>query len=320
MNTITTGLDAQVAFNDFFDHVYHLAGEGQVRLGPQIIQLHRGYFWIQSLGKHQQIFQVVTANARLYYNQGHGVLSFDPHVGRTQFMSVQGSFGFGNLVQPELDVKITTGEFSFVDTEFQNGIPRHATAIGQQTFNQVVSLFPQIKSDQNLPAEFRFLAQEQPERSPSRAPASVVEPAAAGTITFIPMNKELEKTRSQRETLIDSYKSSSKQAQTKGRTPASEATKPRASRTPSNVKIQVFGSNTQVSKSASPARAPASVAPGGAQELLKAARGPASLGAEVDVFEQGLQRHYQKQQPHSDEVNQLLRELKNYQMDLRTGF
>jgi hypothetical protein len=316
MNTITTGLGAQVAFNDFFDHVYHLAGEGQVQIRPQIIQLHRGYFWIQSLGKHQQIFQVTTANAKLYYSHGHGVLSFDADSGRTQFMSVQGVFGFGNLLQPELDVKVTTGEFSFVDNEFQEGVPRYATAIGRQTFDQVVSLFPGIKKDHKLAPEYQFLVESKKESAPSRAPASVEE-VQAGSIIYIPISKQLSQTQKQRESLIDSYK-----AKPQGRAPASVTKQPqKTSRAhPSNVEVRVFGSDVQAKQSSTGTRAPASVAPSSAKQIIQAARSPASLGAQLDVFEKGLQRQYQQQQPHSDEVNQLLRELKNYQMDLRPGF
>lgn len=305
-NTIMTTVGSQVSFSDFFDHLYQLAGEGQIQIRPQVIQLHRGYFWIQSLGKHQQIFQVISANAKLYYSNGHGVVSFDPYSGRTQFISVQGYFGFGNLLQPELDVKVSTGEFSFVDTEFQEGVPRYATAVGKQTFDQIVSLFPEITQEQKLAPEFQLLAKS--DQGPSRAPASVAKESQSGSITFIPMKQELDKTRAEREKILASYKAP---AASSGRAPASIS----SSKTASNVKVQVFGANTQVKKSATVNRAPASV-----QDMVQSARTPSALGAQTDVFEKGLQKQYQKQQPHSDEVNQLLRELKNYQMDLRSGF
>lgn len=305
---ITTAVGAEVSFNDFFDHIYHLAGQGQVHLSPQVIELHRGYFWVQSLGPHERGFEIRTANARLRYSKGQGVISFNPEDGRTQFLSVDGRFPFGNLVLKELDVTVGPGEFSFVDQNYHEGVPRHSTTIGKQTFETIVSLFPGLKVQPTM-APTQFMVDRRP-ASVEASPAPV-----EGKVLFIPLERDTE-LKSKREGLLKSYsQTTSKPKKTVKRAPASvETTAPKSG----NVPVIIFGRNEKAPSA--PKREPASVkVETPVEAMIEKARRPASVETK-DPFEQGLKEQYRQQMRHSDEVNSLIRDLKNYRMDLRSSF
>jgi hypothetical protein len=82
----------------------------------------------------------------------------------------------------------------------------------------------------------------------------------------------------------------------------------------------VFWLNVTPVPPESAARAPASVKPTAVEEMVKVKRAPASVKQQTDAFESSLVDQYKKQMRHSDEVNQLIRDLKNYEMDYDTGY
>jgi hypothetical protein len=304
---ITTSVGGSLSFNDFNDHIYHLASQGQVQLFGRNVQLVRGYLWIHQTGRHAHGVTVSTANSRLYSSPGQGVISFHPDVGRTQFMTIQGSFRFGNMLYEGLDVNVNTGQFSLIDPEINNGVPRHAASVGQQTFSQVLALFPAIKIDQMSP-EFRFMV-ETPTPTPTpapamahRAPASVSQTTAQspGVVTYIPLerNGQLKKSR---ESLIHSY-AATRPTASASRAPASVGQSTGKAQPTARVPVRIFGAQTAAKTTVT--RAPASVQ---------------TAPASTDAFEQGLERAYQTQQRHSDEKNALIRELKNFRMDYQEG-
>lgn len=332
---LTTAVGASVAFNDFHDHVYHLAGQGQVKLMNRTIELRRGYFWIQSLGQHNQGFQVVTANARVQYAKGQGVISYSPETSRTQFMAIDGHYRFGSMLQPDLDLTVRPGQFSFVDREYNHGAPRHATSIGQGTFSQVMALFPTMKVNR-AQVETEFVVEAAPAQAPraatsgSRAPASVNTSVdhsrkAPGVTIFVPLERNGE-LKAKREKFISelSKEVPTKAASRTSRAPASVSSTPSAAqRTPpkGNVPVHVFGQKISV-KTQTPSAVQRST-PSPVERIVQQAqqRAPASVrSSESDPFEKALEREYRQQQRHSDEVNALIRDLKNYNMDYREGF
>ena len=305
--TIVTAIDGQVSFNDYFDHRYHLASSGQVRLFNRTIELHRGYFWIQSLGQHNQGFSVETANSRLNYATGDGVLSFDSESGLSQFMSISGTFEFGNLEERELNVMVRSGEFSLVDSAHNEGVPRRATPAGEQTLGRVIAMFEKAKTTSS------GAMASAPRPAASRAPASVQEdrPSQSGKIVFIPLTKKQEKDFFEtRMKLTESYSKPS------GRAPASVGpSKAAAGPKRSNVPVHIFGQPP--ARKAVAARAPASVK-SPVEQLLKEARKPASV--QTNEFESALMESYKKQMRHTPEVNSLIRDLKNYNMDRNPSY
>lgn len=321
---VTTAVGAQVALNDYFDHRYHLAGGGHIKFSNRTIELKRGYFWIQSLGNQNQGFSVETANAKLNLAPGEGVMSFDPAASKTQFMSIKGHFTFANLQHNDLMTQVRTGQFSFVENDYEDGIPRNPTPVGEVTFKQVISLFPQVKLIDGATTESIHLVATSPGQvtaaptSATRAPASVEGPAQKkspmGHVIFLPLERSPDLVKD-REALIESYQDQKVDKKTRpSRAPARVAPT-------SNVQVKVFGSPGKLgTKPAKANRAPASVKPTAVEEIVQQARKPASVQQQADAFESSLVDQYKKQMRHSDEVNELIKDLKNYEMDYNSGY
>ena len=45
---VMTEEGAQVSFSDYYDHQFHLAGSGHIKMMNKIVELVRGYLWVQS--------------------------------------------------------------------------------------------------------------------------------------------------------------------------------------------------------------------------------------------------------------------------------
>lgn len=144
---IMTEESAQVSFSDYYDHQYHLSGSGHVKILNKMIELVRGYLWVQSYRATKIPFMVQTANAVIKFYDGESIISFDSYSGKTQIMVVKGDFRIGNILhkQRHFDVDIGDGEFSSVDNELHGGNPRTTTPVGYKSFQKVLSLFSGIK-------------------------------------------------------------------------------------------------------------------------------------------------------------------------------
>jgi len=137
---IMTEEGAQISFRDFHDHQYHLSGSGYIKLMNRTIELKRGYLWLQSFS-HEKDYRIETANAGILYNDGESIVSFDSASGRSQVLVVSGKVTMENLMEPQLKQDVTSGNFSFVDQEYESGIPRPQTLIGFSSFKKVFALF-----------------------------------------------------------------------------------------------------------------------------------------------------------------------------------
>lgn len=315
---ITTSIGAQVSLNDYFDHRYHLAGGGHIKLSKRTIELVRGYFWVQTLGNQNQGFTIQTANAVLNQAPGEGILAFDTATNRTDFLSLKGFFTFRNLQDPNYVTQVKEGQFSFIASA-EDIAPRNPTPVGKNSLTQIFSLFEEVKGLDNVAMPGSSLKEmvSTTGSQVSRAPASADMPAKRsspmGHVIFLPLERNPELVKD-REGLIESYRDKKSERNTRpSRAPARAEPK---KETP--IQVRVFGA-PQMNKP-TPSRAPASVKPTAVEEMVKVKRAPASVKQQTDAFESSLVDQYKKQMRHSDEVNQLIRDLKNYEMDYDTGY
>ncbi len=130
----------EVVFVDKFEHRYQLAGSGYIVFLNRIVELKRGYLWVDSKQK-AEVFSVQTPNAKVSFLEGAGVVSFDDSETRTQILSIRGKFEFFNTLMPDLKQDIFDGHFSFIDSNYEDGAPRHVTPIGKESFLKITSLF-----------------------------------------------------------------------------------------------------------------------------------------------------------------------------------
>ena len=144
---VMTEEGAQVSFSDYYDHQFHLAGSGHLKIMNKIVELVRGYLWVQSYRATKIPFNIQTANSSVKYYDGEAIISFDSLVGKSQIMVLKGDFRIGNILHKvrHFDVVVADGEFSSVDNEFNGGNPRGTTPVGYKSFQKVLSLFTGIK-------------------------------------------------------------------------------------------------------------------------------------------------------------------------------
>lgn len=322
---IRTTLGAQVSFNDYYDHKFHLSGAGSIKFMNKVVELRRGYLWVQSLGQNNHGFYIQTANAQVELSSGEGILSFDPGQDKTQFLSLKGGFIFGNLMDAQLNVKVQSGQFSFVDLEYQDGVPRVSTPVGQESFSKIVGLFNQVKPMDGTPeaSRYQFIAHGQEDEKPKRTPASAApRPKEKTKVHFLPL-KHAPKLQRKRKSLLNSYSSDNER---KGPSPNRAPAKSKKIRPSGDgVPLNVYGVSDSLKKddSMKNKRIPASVKPSReVEKIIQQARKPASYAPkkQMDAFERVLQKEYKQQKKHPEEVNQLIDELKSFEQDFRQGY
>jgi hypothetical protein len=140
---IYTEEGSEIVLADYRDHSFHLAGGGHLKMIKGMIELQKGYLWIKSAGgvKGVESLFILTANAQVQFKNGEGVVSYDYSSEKTQALSVLGSMSIENSQVNYLREEIPEGHFSFVSKKYNQGAPRIATPIGEDSFKKVVSLF-----------------------------------------------------------------------------------------------------------------------------------------------------------------------------------
>lgn len=279
---------AQVSYSDFYDHLFHLSGSGQIALTKdKEFELRRGYIWVQSYNE-QSTSMIKTANAAASFRKVELILSFDNSSGRTQVLAVTGNFDFANLLESHLSRKIEAGNFSFVDNDYEQGMPRTPTLIGFNSYKKITTLFDGVKPQD--PQAMNVVQNKTPIMGPD-VPAGVQREVA----------NESE--------AVKYFEEKNKKKPAK-KIASAKPGKPRESNN-----IKVYGLESEILETIS-APLPAGI---------KAdKRTPASLEAPVkavqDEFESSLKQEYQKQTRHSSDVNDLIDQLKSYQSDYKKEY
>lgn len=140
---VFTEIGGQLSLNDYYDHVYHLAGGGHIALYNNLVELREGYFWVQSL-KYDPLhgpLRVTTANSVVENREGECIVSFDGHSGKTQLLAIKGDFVFKNALMEMKNLTLGEGQFSFIHNDHEEGRPRKATPIGYSSYQKVTGLF-----------------------------------------------------------------------------------------------------------------------------------------------------------------------------------
>jgi len=329
LSEIMTTSGSQLTLTDYFDHQFHLSGSAHVKFNGMGMELRRGYLWVQSYGESQSPYPIKTANGFANIGYGETIMSFDPSSSKTQLLVMKGGHTFGNLMEPDMALRVEEGHFSFLSNDVDNGIPRQSTPVGFSSFKKVTALFNGIQSmDKGDWSTTKKTAkvETQPVSAPARTIASTKQAPVPGTVIYV------------------------KSVQGGSRVPASANTptsaadyfysvkkKPyRAKLKKSGVPVRVWGTKswnrTPASKTKSWKKTkikreekPKFPTPPTKTSTVKKSRTPASISikpveVKTDDFEKGLSKQYKKQMRHSSEVNSLIRDLKNYDQDFKTAY
>lgn len=337
LDEIMTETSGLISFSDYYGHHYFLSGSGHIKIYNRMLEVKSGYVWLKN-PKDQFEYSAQTANSVINYSGGEGVLSFDPYAGKTQFLNIQGEFEFGNILQKDIKTPVREGHFTYIDNKMGSGVPRRPTPIGYESYKKIVSLFQGLNPndakesniiEQNIP---RPVTKKQ--RSIASVPKAtqktspVVSKEKMGTIKIIENNNHV---KEDQEEAVSKYLNTK---MNKMKTDiANRPWKPNYGKK-SSVKVNVFGKrpkflkkkvktvNTQVYKSGK------SKAQKQAYRPVKSSRAPASVNPfgyskkneKQDPFEKSLMENYKKQMRHSNEVNSLIQDLKNYRQDYQISY
>lgn len=137
----------QVSLNDYYNASYHLTGGTHVKFYDRSIQLKKGKTWVKSLSKAPLI--MTTANGSVEFTAGQFIATFDQVTNRSQVLVVQGDVEVSNILDQDLRYTVAQGNFTVIDPEVDNGLPRVPTKVGMASLNSALEEF-KMKSDAPL--------------------------------------------------------------------------------------------------------------------------------------------------------------------------
>ncbi len=355
---IFTDMGAQLSLNDYYDHVYHLAGGGHMIVHANLIELKEGYLWVQSLGFDplRGPLRVMTANAVVENTLGESIVSFDVYTGKTQLLAIKGSFALKNALMERMELTLSEGQFSFIQNEHEEGRPRKPTPIGYSSYKKVTGLFNGVQpfdkdGAKNFKTRLTTAPREEDQiQTPNRGVASATPPVktdavfeaalaskknreypGAGTrergkVTLLRLNDPEVKSAHQ-ESVLSYYENKVKEM---AKPAPKKKWRPKYNGA-NSVAVKVYGAKNQGN------RVPASVkkqrpavikvTPGQKEVKTKKVgrRTPASIGGmlpkiKTNAFESEIFNQYKKQMRHKTEVNDLIDQLQSIDMDYKKDY
>lgn len=141
---ILTDDTSRLSYVDYFEHVVHLGGGSQVTIMNKLIELKNGKVWVQS-SNDLNGFSIQTSNAVSSYADGEFIVTYDSVKLSTQLMVISGEVKFANILEDHLAYEVTSGNFTFIDQNYEKGFPRSPTLIGYDSYNSLVSMFNGVK-------------------------------------------------------------------------------------------------------------------------------------------------------------------------------
>lgn len=318
---IFTEVGAQLSFRDYHDHQYHLSGSAHASILNQMIDLKGGYLWVQTQETSEQQFHIQTVNATVSYTHGEFIISYNMEDGKSQLLSVDGTHLFKNNIQEFLKEEVSTGMFSFITEEYENGAPRIPTPVGSKAYTTALSLFDDVRPSQgklNTSKKNRLSPPvDLKNKSRSRAIASVETSHSSSEGSIIVLKKaDASKDKKYSKSLMSYYKNKvSKLSKDLKKKP--KKFKPSYSKK-TGVTVKVFGQKksrgiasvkTEQVKTPKKTRKPASMMELNPQVTIK-----------KNAFESSLLQEYKKQMRHSKDINNLIQELKSYDQDYKQAY
>lgn len=132
--------DATVVLNDYYDASYSFTGGSHAKFYDKSVQLKKGKSWVRGQGKKQSLV-LTTANGHVNYKSAEFIATFDQASSRSQFLVVEGDVEVSNILNSELRYTVSAGNFSLIDPDKENGIPRAPTKVGLSSLNSALAEF-----------------------------------------------------------------------------------------------------------------------------------------------------------------------------------
>ena len=172
--------------------IYHLSESSSLEIWREQLVLLQGTLWVQSQNDDKER-GIETVNSFIEFKKSEFVLSFDEVSKKSQIFVISGHASIANIFMREKKELLVSGEISFVQKDFQQGMPRRPSLIGQESLSAVFSKFRGIKpGDENFQ---NILNENEPATEvavnltgKTRSIASVSESKIENGIYYIPKN------------------------------------------------------------------------------------------------------------------------------------
>ncbi|MEX0798149.1 MAG: hypothetical protein WD025_01815 [Bacteriovoracaceae bacterium] len=333
---------SRVSVIDSSENVHHLSGGTYAKFFNKLLEIKNGHVW--TVAKGESPAMINTVNSVVYFNQGQFITSVNNADLKTQVLALTGEPKLASSLEPGLSIVVPAGHFSFIDQDYEQGLPRNPTRVGLNSYQKIKTVFSGVEGLKN----------ESFEKSLLERPSSIAKNIAKRHVSKREI-ASVEKAPKRGKTIyIKTYsgkrKPASVNAKSSGKSPEKKLSamdyykevsqtekKTKKKTAPNSARSRYFGFQfEQAKKSSSPNRAAPTQARAKTQgeegnivirtiteaEVQdKAARLPAST-APIDIvddinssFEKSLKNKLKNNQRHSNEVNELIDELKSFNQD-----
>lgn len=307
---VEDGSTLSIATRD--EKVIHVSGGSLLKLYSGIIELKNGHVWISSTNKTEAIINSSNANAR--FGEGEFIYSFNNISGKTQVLVLRGDVKFSNSLEPELNVKVSSGYFSIVDPEYKNSLPRTPTRVGLKSYKESKETFAGFKDIDDTNYEQSIWGEKTKKQTASRDIASVKRKSSTkGKLYYIKSSKSSRKPASTGEAM-NYYLEIKKKNQKRNKPIKNNKAAP----------IRYFGLMSKPALKESSAEAEIKKNP---KNEGSTERSPASIGRnkliqdlKKSAFEKSIEAQIPKNRRNPDEVNKLIDELKTYNQDYKKKY
>lgn len=288
-----------LSLTDYKGHSFHLSGGSQIKLFKNLLELKTGKVWVYSANEDDQ-FVTKTMNSEASFDSAQFVLSFDSFKGKSQLLVLDGVVTYNNHQQPSLSVDVPAGNFSLVSLDYNNGLPRTPTKVGLKSYHQLKASFNGIEQVDNSDFEVLFGGKS---KNVKRSIASVskvekskktrdLTPSRRGKIRYVSTSN----IRLRKPSSVDGPGKYYKDIET------AQKRKLKPLKTNKSATIRVFSVDMPEPPKSMKTRMPASI-PEESKKVI------------MDInnsFEKSLNRKFQEQKKHPDEINSLIDELKTF--------
>lgn len=320
---------AYVTLVDDNGNIHYLAGGTFVKIYNNLLEVQNGYVWTKAHGDKPGLINTVNSVAK--YSKGEFITTVSSIDKKSQLLVLFGQVQFASSTEPELTIPVSSGEFTFIDQEYENGLPRSPTRVGISSYQQVKGVFANISSlkSDKFEREFLNLSSKKAVRKiasvdniPAPQSHKVSHNHSKGRVTYVKTYEEQKREpQSVKKPMgaYDYYKKVKKAPRKSGK----------------KANVNYFGFSFKQNQKVSKTKVKKSVITVPVKSYMKSDRQPASVkpnrapnGAPKqtiindinNVFEKSYKSNLRQNLKHSDEVNDLIDELKTFRNNYEKSY
>ena len=128
------------------------------------VKVSEGEVWVKAKSDSNHVLS--SSNAKVVYSSDQFVFTVKQDEQKTQLLTLVGTPKFSSQFEPQIIENVTAGQFSVIDSQKQAGLPRVATNIGPESFEQTKARFKYFKGLEQI----NFIEESKPKRSIASVP------------------------------------------------------------------------------------------------------------------------------------------------------